>query len=526
MLLFQRPGVDFSESHVHRPRRYRYAYSMNIGHLVPGTIMSGVVAELAQFIALIDLDDSVGRAIVHISQLSGSFLAPPISAYLAVGERVTGAFVGMDQRTGYPELSPRAFRVADSQLNGTTPDRTGRDYEIAKSNEFYALVETPVGLGVVENKSGPWSRYEILFATGLLAEGKVVALIATRDMTSSGHRVMRFPASPLPHTPDSSKEVLEGTIVFWRPDSTRKKDQMLRNILYVHVGRGHLVRLECNDVLDITQHFSIGQSLQLRLTTERPSKGIPVGKLEPETSPVREKVPGAKVGERMVGKVVRLLPGGAIVLVADNCGVYLEARSVMPGKGHIGSVLSVGDWIEGTITSLVDTESQNKRPLLAFERLVQQSAVSTRQRDALVDVVAVRKSGTRGGFGRDAAFRMLTLLAYDHTCCVCGASYKVDNASAMEAAHVIPRGKRGADSLANSLCLCPVHHWAFDKGLLCLDEKLVVLVARSILHSSSAATGWLSAVHGKHATFPRGPKVSIEALEWHRRNMFIDADGV
>jgi putative restriction endonuclease len=160
-------------------------------------------------------------------------------------------------------------------------------------------------------------------------------------------------------------------------------------------------------------------------------------------------------------------------------------------------------------------------PLISFERVLETSTVSKRQRNALIDVTAERKPAAPGGFARDSVFRLSVLEAYAQTCCFCGRDFSVGDATAMEAAHVIPRGKRGADLVANGLCLCPVHHWAFDRGLWTLDEAKVIKVAARVMHEADSSVGWLVDFHGKSA---HAAKVSSEALDWHRRNVFLDAE--
>ena len=94
----------------------------------------------------------------------------------------------------------------------------------------------------------------------------------------------------------------------------------------------------------------------------------------------------------------------------------------------------------------------------------------------------------------------------------------------MEAAHIIPRAKRGSDTVSNGLCLCPMHHWAFDRGLWSLDESMVVRVASAVRDQSCVRVDWLANFHGKPATFPLGVKASLEAIDWHYRNIFDDDD--
>ena len=144
----------------------------------------------------------------------------------------------------------------------------------------------------------------------------------------------------------------------------------------------------------------------------------------------------------------------------------------------------------------------------------------TTEESALVDLAAVRAPGATGGFVRDASFRWNVFEAYDHRCCVCGARYAFQERSAMEAAHIVPRSNRGSDLLQNALCLCPVHHWAFDNGLLTIDDELVIRAASAAISSGDEAA-WITKFHGQIAHMGEGALTSRAALAWHRRNVFM-----
>lgn len=223
------------------------------------------------------------------------------------------------------------------------------------------------------------------------------------------------------------------------------------------------------------------------------------------------------MSERVTGKVIKLVGGGgAFAVVRDGALGFLPTSTVLPGVGRIDSVLRVGDWVE---VEVVLAEERGKRAQLKFLRLIQDSTESTRERNPLIDLRSARAEGKRGGFRRDAAFRQAVLDAYDHTCCICGSKFVVGIASCMEAAHVIPRSQRGADTLANGLCFCPIHHWAFDRGLLAINEHWQVQVSKAA--GTEDEDHWLVPLDGKEAHFPSGVHVSDDAIEWHRRNVFL-----
>jgi putative restriction endonuclease len=79
---------------------------------------------------------------------------------------------------------------------------------------------------------------------------------------------------------------------------------------------------------------------------------------------------------------------------------------------------------------------------------------------------------------RDAAFRTLVREAYENACAVCGAQRETPNGHPeVEAAHIYPKRRGGADDVRNGLALCKLHHWAFDAGWFAIDEEFEIVVA-------------------------------------------------
>ncbi len=73
---------------------------------------------------------------------------------------------------------------------------------------------------------------------------------------------------------------------------------------------------------------------------------------------------------------------------------------------------------------------------------------------------------------RATDFRKRVLMAYGHACAVCGVQLEL-----VDAAHIIPvRHPASTDNTNNGLCLCALHHRAFDSGLIAVrpDYKIVV----------------------------------------------------
>lgn len=74
---------------------------------------------------------------------------------------------------------------------------------------------------------------------------------------------------------------------------------------------------------------------------------------------------------------------------------------------------------------------------------------------------------THRKFRRDPGFRVAVYEAYDERCAMCGIQLEL-----VIAAHIIPHSHdKGSEDPTNGLCLCSLHHDAYDNGLVFIDEK-------------------------------------------------------
>lgn len=123
---------------------------------------------------------------------------------------------------------------------------------------------------------------------------------------------------------------------------------------------------------------------------------------------------------------------------------------------------------------------------------------------------------------RSRAFQMRLLELYGPICSVCGGGLQhPKGAIEVEAAHIVPRGLKGADDPRNGLMLCRQHHWALDKGLLGLDDQLRVIIPQASLTVGQNAA--LSPFKGQLLRAPTNVALqpSIKSLGWHRQNIMI-----
>jgi putative restriction endonuclease len=83
-----------------------------------------------------------------------------------------------------------------------------------------------------------------------------------------------------------------------------------------------------------------------------------------------------------------------------------------------------------------------------------------------------RWANSRGAVS--AVFRQQVRAAYNSTCIVCGVylpATSVNSVPGVDAAHILPWAQFDLDVVANGLCLCKLHHWAFDEGLIVIREE-------------------------------------------------------
>jgi putative restriction endonuclease len=147
-----------------------------------------------------------------------------------------------------------------------------------------------------------------------------------------------------------------------------------------------------------------------------------------------------------------------------------------------------------------DQKDHEKKPLSLFDNEA-----------ALVETHSKRVARSR-------AFQKLTSKYYGGQCALCNKGFvTAAGKSECEAAHIVPRGKKGADDARNGLALCRSHHWAFDEGLFGVDASGDILVPGSVLTLNPD----LAPFNKKKLRLPSvaSVKPSDEALAWHLKNV-------
>jgi putative restriction endonuclease len=68
---------------------------------------------------------------------------------------------------------------------------------------------------------------------------------------------------------------------------------------------------------------------------------------------------------------------------------------------------------------------------------------------------------------RDSSFQERVLTAYNYRCAMCGVQLDL-----VQAAHIVPVSHEdGTDYTSNGMALCALHHYAYDRGLVFVDEE-------------------------------------------------------
>lgn len=123
---------------------------------------------------------------------------------------------------------------------------------------------------------------------------------------------------------------------------------------------------------------------------------------------------------------------------------------------------------------------------------------------------------------RSRLFRGVIMQLYNYTCAACRFRLvTLDGMTAVDAAHIIPFSVSHDDGISNGLALCKLHHWAFDNGLVSIDDEFRLLSSTAFEESGNEAfllrNLWAKEIHlPKEKPF----RPSLTTIRWHRENMF------
>ena len=105
---------------------------------------------------------------------------------------------------------------------------------------------------------------------------------------------------------------------------------------------------------------------------------------------------------------------------------------------------------------------------------------------------------------RSAGFRRAIRQVYVYTCAVCELNIRaLTGESVTDAAHIIPFSVSYNDDIRNGISLCKSHHWAFDTGLISVNEAYEVIVSLSMTEQGPTAS-MLTQLRNRRIWLPRG----------------------
>lgn len=487
----------------------------NTNNIVPfRTVDEGIVKRVFRNSAELELIQTGARGYLHISRFSDKDTNPPLTDFVREGEILPVVVGRFSSRHDCWEVSHRAYlRRRKLEALGFAHGET-RVAEIQHATELGCTLKLQQATAYLATPPHPWSKYRVLFQSGRLAQGRSIeVVIGTWSPEAEGLLVQL----PTVRADQLSQEIQRAEVILLRPRYIKGKHK-LQSVMYLElVGQG-IARIDVSELLDVETAFPVGSRAPIQAEAVDVYTGLIKASVVWEQTQFSTPIV-IPIGEIRSGVVTRTTPYGAICLLDNRVAAFMHKSTVFGSVSeNLDKYLRPGDLVE--VKTLEECTSQGSNRV-EFVRRIEPFNEEQNEEAALLDLAAVRRRGTTGGFSRDIGFRWSVLDAYDHHCCICGTRYAFRDSSAMEAAHVVPRGGRGSNLLQNGLCLCPVHHWAFDKGLLAIDEDLSIRVADVILASGNEGS-WLSELHGQVAHIAEDAPISREALAWHRRNIFLD----
>lgn len=119
-------------------------------------------------------------------------------------------------------------------------------------------------------------------------------------------------------------------------------------------------------------------------------------------------------------------------------------------------------------------------------------------------------------------FRKLILKRFDNTCCVCGLNIP----EFVQGCHIKPWkdcSDEASGDLKNGICLCVLHHKAFDSGFFTFMNSKKILISSELkyrLKNCPTEYKLFFDCNGKYAIWNKENTPSKEYLSYHRKNVF------
>jgi putative restriction endonuclease len=127
------------------------------------------------------------------------------------------------------------------------------------------------------------------------------------------------------------------------------------------------------------------------------------------------------------------------------------------------------------IENFPEMHQSNEQTLLELIRKSDLSEETEKEFGEHIDIERQKFTVTHKRFKRDAGFKERIYNAYEGRCAICGIQLEL-----VEAAHIIPHShEKGTDDVKNGVCLCALHHKAFDNALIYIKEDYSIKINSS-----------------------------------------------
>jgi len=125
---------------------------------------------------------------------------------------------------------------------------------------------------------------------------------------------------------------------------------------------------------------------------------------------------------------------------------------------------------------------------------------------------------------RDQQFTIDVLENFRYSCAFCGFHAVLNGqATGIDAAHVQWHSLSGPDEVENGIALCKLHHWAFDKGIIGIDDEDRICIADVFVAQQDGGLPLESLAKRPLAVQPRNKTIGERFLVWHRSNVYLGA---
>ena len=452
------------------------------------------------------------RGHLHISQASEGQVEN-LATLFAVGQilRVKVRLLRKD-KTGW-EVSLKAVLV-EARWAAEFPDSSGAIGCVERVGEFGALVRLKCGL------VGRVSAYNLSLipqSHQLEVGATIVVKMGKWDFESRCpllHPVITVAVAGLIDAVNVSLHI-----------ASEKKKNIGSSKTTVRVSTESYGVVDCDisRLIKIQERFRVGRNVMVSIELASWIRRVRQGEVILDESDKIKYGQVPEVGSVIEVLVIRVVDYGAFCKVADNLAGLIHHKSVIHDKTpELGRYIRPGDLISVRVLS---TPPDRPGLSLDFVTMVTPASQVEQQADShrnLFNLAQEKRKRVSGGFKRTGSFRTDVRDAFDDTCILCGMSQRIsDDISLAEAAHIVPHSRRGADIIENAICLCPVCHWAFDRGLIGITRENIVVVSGMISNDSDVSTS-LRKLDGRQVVFPASHKIPYSALEWHMRNIFWD----